>query len=69
MRKMIPQMYFPVFARVPIETPHVFAQKLIPQEIFPACIGFVPGDSGQKTTGSGQATLRDSLQHMKSATG
>ena len=43
MRKMIPQKYFPVFARVRIQAPHVFAQKLIPQEFFPACIGFVPG--------------------------
>ena len=43
MRKMIPQKYFPVFARVPIQAPHVFAPKLTPQEIFPACIGFVPG--------------------------
>ena len=43
MREMIPQKYFPVFARVRIQAPHVFAQKLIPQELFPACIGFVPG--------------------------
>ena len=42
MRKMIPQKVFPVFARVWIQAPHVFAQKLIPQEFFPACIGFVP---------------------------
>ena len=41
--KIIPQKYFPVFARVRIQAPHVFAQKLIPQEFFPACIGFVPG--------------------------
>ena len=41
--KIIPQTYFPVFARVRIQAPHVFAQKLIPQEFFPACIGFVPG--------------------------
>ena len=33
----------PVFARVRIQAPHVFAQKLIPKEIYPACIGFVPG--------------------------
>ena len=33
----------PVFARVRIQAPHVFAEKLIPQEFFPACIGFVPG--------------------------
>ena len=26
-----------------MQAPHVFAQKLIPQEYFPACIGFVPG--------------------------
>ena len=32
MRKMIPQKYFPVFARVRIQAPHAFAQKLIPQE-------------------------------------
>ena len=31
-RELPPHKYFPVFA-----------QKLIPQEIFPACIGFVPG--------------------------
>ena len=43
MRKMIPQNYFPVFGRVPIQAPHVFAQKLVPQDFFPACIGFVPG--------------------------
>ena len=30
-------------ARVRIQAPHVLAQKLIPQEFFPACIGFVPG--------------------------
>ena len=34
---------FPVFARVQIQAPHVFAKKLIPQQFFPACIGFVPG--------------------------
>ena len=43
MQKMTPQKYLPVFARVRIQAPHVFAEKLIPQEIFPACIGFVPG--------------------------
>ena len=43
MRKMIPQKYFPVFARVRIQAPHVFTKKLIPQEFYPACIGFVPG--------------------------
>ena len=37
------KIYFPVFARVRIQAPHVFAQKLIPQEFYPACIGFVPG--------------------------
>ena len=41
--KITPQKYFPVFAFVRIQAPHVFAQKLIPQEFFPACIGFVPG--------------------------
>ena len=42
MRKRIPQTYFPVFARVQIQAPHVFTQK-IPKNMFPACIGFVPG--------------------------
>ena len=42
-REISPQKYFPVFARVRMQAPHVFAQKLIPQEFFPACIGFVPG--------------------------
>ena len=37
------KIYFPVFALMRIQAPHVFAQKLIPQEFFPACIGFVPG--------------------------
>ena len=41
--KWIPQKYFPVFARMRIQAPHVFMQKLIPQEFIPACIGFVPG--------------------------
>ena len=41
--EIIPQKYFSVFARVRIQAPHVFTQKLIPQELFPACIGFVPG--------------------------
>ena len=41
--KIIPQTYFPVFALMRIQAPPVFAQKLIPQECFPACIGFVPG--------------------------
>ena len=43
MRTMIPQMYFPVFTRVRIQAPRVFAQELTPQDFFPACIGFVPG--------------------------
>ena len=43
LREMTPQKYFPVFARVRIQAPHVFAKKIIPQEMFPACIGFVPG--------------------------
>ena len=34
MRKMIPQKYFPVFALARIQAPHVFAQKIIPQEFF-----------------------------------
>ena len=34
---------FPVSAQGRIQALHVFAQKLIPQDIFPACIGFVPG--------------------------
>ena len=37
------QKYFPVFALVRIQAPHVFAQKVIPQDFCPACIGFVPG--------------------------
>ena len=37
------QKYLPVFARVRIQAPHVFVQKLILQEFFPACIGFVAG--------------------------
>ena len=40
---IIPQKYFLVFALMRIQAPHVFAQKLIPLEFFPACIGFVPG--------------------------
>ena len=51
MRKMIPQKYFPVFTRVRIQTPHVFAQKLIPRESFPACIGFVPGGNPKGSLG------------------
>ena len=43
MQKMTPQKYFPVFARLRMQAPHAFAKKLIPQEIYPACIGFVPG--------------------------
>ena len=43
MRKIIPLKYCPVFARVRIQAPHVFAQKLIPQELSPACIGFCRG--------------------------
>ena len=43
MQRMIPLKYLPVFARVQIQAPHVFAQKLVPPEYFPACIGFVPG--------------------------
>ena len=45
MQKMTPQKYFPVFTRVRIQAPHVVAEKLIPQDFFPACIGFVPGGS------------------------
>ena len=48
MRKMIPQEYFPVFAQVRIQAPHVFAHKFIPQDFYPVCIRFVPG--GHKTT-------------------
>ena len=33
MQKMTPQTYFPVCARVRIQAPHVFAKKLIPQEL------------------------------------
>ena len=32
MRKMIPQIYFPVLAQVQIQAPHVFAQKFIPHD-------------------------------------
>ena len=46
--KIIPQNYFPVFALMRIQAPHVFAQKLIPQDFFPACIGFVPGGNREK---------------------
>ena len=42
---MIPRKYFPVFTRVRIQAPHVFATKSIPQELFPACIGFLLGGS------------------------
>ena len=35
MQKMTPQKYFPVFARVRIQAPHVFAKKLIPKKFFP----------------------------------
>ena len=31
-REIAPHKYFPVFAQVRIQAPHVFAQKLIPQE-------------------------------------
>ena len=47
MQKMTPQKYFSVFARVRIQAPHVFTKKLIPQEFFPACIGFVPGGNSR----------------------
>ena len=43
MRKMIPQKDFPVFARVRMQAPSAFAQKLVSQEFFPARMGFVPG--------------------------
>ena len=43
----IPQMYFPVFARVRIQAPHVFAQKFVAQDFFPASIGFVPGGNSE----------------------
>ena len=43
MRKMIRQKDFPLFVRVRIQAPHVFSQKLVPQDLFPACIGFLPG--------------------------
>ena len=42
-RGIAPQKYFPVFVRVRIQAPHVFAPKLIPQEMFPACIGSLRG--------------------------
>ena len=59
LRKMIPQKYFPVFARVRIQAPHVFAQKLIPQEFFPACIGFVPGGTPAKASRDKWELYRD----------
>ena len=55
MQKMTPQKYFPVFARVRIQAPHVFAEKLIPQDFFPACIGFVPGGKQRSSTVSKKA--------------
>ena len=48
--EIIPQKYFPVVARVRIQAPHAFTQKLIPQDFFPACIGFVPGGIWGTTT-------------------
>ena len=59
--KIIPQKYFPVFARVRIQAPYVFAQKLIPQDFFPACIGFVPG-------GNVQARLMKGQEHASMST-
>ena len=56
--KIIPQKYFPVFAFMRIQAPHVFVQKLIPQEFFSACIGFVPGGI---LLGSPESLLSDSL--------
>ena len=56
-REIPPPKYFPVFARVRIQAPHVFAQKLIPQEFFPACIGFVPGGMVCQTYGLGTGRL------------
>ena len=54
--KMIPQNYFPVFARVRTQAQHAFAQQLIPQDFFPACIGFVPeGKSSEKIYRSGNS--------------
>ena len=54
-REIPPQKYFPVFARVRIQAPHVFAQILIPQEFFPACIGFVPGGTFAKSVSTSLA--------------
>ena len=51
LRKMIPQEYVPVFAQVRIQAPHVFERKLIPPELFPACIGFVPGGAQAVSNG------------------
>ena len=42
MRKVIPLNHFPVFVRVRIQAPHVFVQKLIPNN-FPPCIDFCAG--------------------------
>ena len=53
----ITQKYFPVFARVRTQAPHVFVQKLIPQEFFPACIGFVPGGNACFAVLSGDHSL------------
>ena len=45
------QKTFPVFARVRIQAPHAFAQKLTPLDVFPACIGwFVPGGTLAKVS-------------------
>ena len=40
---MAPLKYFPVFARVRIQAPHVFAKKLIPQETFSCMYWFCAG--------------------------
>ena len=63
--KIIPQKYFSVFALMRIQAPHVFAQKLIPQEFFPACIGFVPGGMPEvvqhKVRGNGERAAQGGI--------
>ena len=61
MRKIIPQICFPVFVRVRRQPPHVF-KRSIPEEFSPACIGFVPGYAGAfgKTKGTVEVGLLES---------
>ena len=69
---MTPQKYFPVFAQVRIQAPHVFAQKLLPQEIFPACIGFAllgPGAKELQSNGFCEPSWRDLPSYRPRASG